>query len=310
MTILLINSGSGDPRTKSKGPATLLAGPLDPKTPWLRVDGPTWIDGDIYGVLSMNKFIRSIMYRLLKDVHAVLLVLSTQMLRCLKEHNLDLPGTRVIPNGVDIVRFQPPSSNLTNEEWAKTVVCVSKLRYEKGTDVLLQAWHLVQKQMPDARLIIVGSGPLQGQQEMLADALHIRQSVEFAGLQSDVPAQLHRGMIAVLPSRWEGMPNALLEAMATGCACVATRVSGSEDLIQSGVNGLLVPPEDYSGLAEALLALLKDPTLAKKYGAAARASIEQHYTLEHILDMYIDLYRELANRHMHTAESYSKLTNV
>jgi glycosyltransferase involved in cell wall biosynthesis len=310
MTILLINSGSGDPRTKSKGPATLLAGPLDPKTPWLRVDGPTWIDGDIYGVLSMNKFIRSIMYRLLKDVHAVLLVLSTQMLRCLKEHNLDLPGTRVIPNGVDIVRFQPPSSNPTNEEWAKTVVCVSKLRYEKGTDVLLQAWHLVQKQMPDARLIIVGSGPLQGQQEMLADALHIRQSVEFAGLQSDVPAQLHRGMIAVLPSRWEGMPNALLEAMATGCACVATRVSGSEDLIQNGVNGLLVTPEDYSGLAEALLTLLKDPTLAKKYGAAARASIEQHYTLEHILDMYIDLYRELANRHMHTAESYSKLTNV
>lgn len=308
MTILLINSGSGDPRTKSKGPATLLAGPLDPKTPWLRVDGPTWIDGDIYGVLSMKNFIRSTMYRLLQDVHAVLLVLSTQMLHCLKEHNLDLPGTRVIPNGVDIVRFQPPPSNLTNEEWAKTVVCVSKLRYEKGTDVLLQAWHLVQKQMPDARLIIVGSGPLQGQQEMLADTLHIRQSVEFAGLQSDVPAQLHRGMIAVLPSRWEGMPNALLEAMATGCACVATRVSGSEDLIQSGVNGLLVTPEDYSGLAEALLTLLKDPTLAKKYGAAARARIEQHYTLEHILDMYIDLYRELANRH--TAESYSKLTNI
>ena len=192
-----------------------------------------------------------------------------------------------------LIRFQPPSIDLTNEEWTKTVVCVSKLRYEKGTDVLLQAWHLVQKQMPEARLVIVGSGPLQRQQEMLADALNIRQSVEFAGLQSDVPAQLHRGMIAVLPSRWEGMPNALLEAMASGCACVATRVSGSEDLIQNGINGLLVTPEDYSGLAEALLTLLKDPTLAKKYGAAARASIEQHYTLEHILDMYIDTYREL-----------------
>jgi glycosyltransferase involved in cell wall biosynthesis len=301
MTILLINSGSGDPRMKAKGPATLLAGPLDPNTPWLKVDGPTWIDGDIYGLLSMSRFIVKIMYRLFKDVHAVLLVLSTQMLHSLKEFNLDLPGTRIIPNGVDIVRFQPPSPDLTNEEWAKTVVCVSKLRYEKGTDVLLQAWNLVQKQMPEAHLILVGSGPLQRQQEMLAEALTIRQSVEFAGLQSDVPAQLHRGMIAVLPSRWEGMPNALLEAMASGCACVATRVSGSEDLIQSGTNGLLVTPEDYLGLAEALLTLLKDPLLAKKYGAAARASIEQHYTLEHILDRYIDTYQELIKRH-----SYAK----
>jgi glycosyltransferase involved in cell wall biosynthesis len=299
MMILLINSGSGDPRIKAKGPATLLAGPLDPNTPWLKVDGPTWIDGDIYGLLSMTKFIVRIMYRLFKDVHAILVVLSTQMLHSLKENNLDLPGTRVIPNGVDIVRFQPLSSNLTNEEWAKTVVCVSKLRYEKGTDVLLQAWHLVQKEMPEARLVIVGSGPLEQQQEMLADALNIRQSVEFAGLQSDVPAQLHRGMIAVLPSRWEGMPNALLEAMASGCACIATRVSGSKDLIQSGTNGLLVAPEDYVGLAEALLTLLKDPTLAKKYGAAARACIEEHYTLEHILDMYSDTYRELIERHIH-----------
>jgi glycosyltransferase involved in cell wall biosynthesis len=293
MTILLINSGSGDPRIKTKGPSTLLAGPLDPNTPWLKVDGPTWIDGDIYGVLAMNKYIVSIMYRLFKDVKAILLVLSTQMLRSLKDYNLDLPGTRVIPNGVDIIRFQPLASGLINEEWTKTVVCVSQLRYEKGTDVLLQAWNLVQKQIPEARLILVGSGPLQPQQEILADALNIRQSVEFAGLQSDVPAQFHRGMIAALPSRWEGMPNALLEAMASGCACVATRVSGSEDLIQDGINGLLVTPEDYSGLAEALLTLLKDPTLAKKYGAAARASIEQHYTLEHILDMYIDTYREL-----------------
>ena len=105
MTILLINSGSGDPRIKAKGPSTLLAGPLDPDTPWLKVDGPTWIDGDIYGLLSMNKFIVSIMYRLFKDVKAILLVLSTQMLRSLKEYNLDLPGTRVIPNGVDTHPF-------------------------------------------------------------------------------------------------------------------------------------------------------------------------------------------------------------
>lgn len=294
MAIVVISAGAGKP-TKTNAPATLLAGPLDPSTSWLQVDGQTWIDGDLYGLEQAGTFVMRYMHSLLQRMGAVVIVLSSRMEKYLVEHNFYLPGTRLVPNGVDIERFHPAPTTIPFEERTHTVVCVSKLRYEKGIDVLLQAWRLVHEQLPEARLILVGSGPIQSQLTQLAEALDIRESVEFAGLQSDVPAQFHRGTIAVLPSRWEGMPNALLEAMASSMACVATRVSGSEDLITPEVNGLLVEPDDYEAMAQALLRLLRNPALAQDYGQAARQTVEQHYTLQQVIDMYGDIYQSLLN---------------
>ena len=282
--------------TKSHNEASLIAGPLDNTAPWLKVDGQTWIDGDLEGLQRMGKpfvrFTRSLLHR----AHAVMIVLSSRMESYLAAHDFHLSDLQLIPNGVNITRFHPRDSDTATDERAQVVVCVSKLRYEKGIDVLLQAWRLVQEHLPQpsqARLIIVGDGPLQTQLECMTQALGIAGSVEFAGLQSDVPAQLHRGCLAVLPSRWEGMPNALLEAMACGSACVATRVSGSEDAIEHGVNGLLVESEDYQGMSQALLTLLRDPLLAQKYGQAARTTSEKYYSLEYIIDRYIELYQRI-----------------
>ena len=127
----------------------------------------------------------------------------------------------------------------------------------------------------------------------MAEALNLGESVEFLGARSDVTAVLHRGSIAALPSRWEGMPNAVLEAMACGLPCVATRVSGTEDIIEHDVNGLLVEPEDYQAMAQALLALLRDPARCSAYGKAARETIARDYELEHITDRYLELYRRM-----------------
>lgn len=295
MTIVVISAGAGK-ATKTNEPARLLAGPLDASQPWLQVDGKTWIDGDLYGLEQAGTFVTQYMRSMLRRMGVVVIVLSTRMERYLIDHHFFLPGTRLVPNGVDIARFHPAPTNLPIGDRPHTVVCVSKLRYEKGIDVLLQSWRLVHVQMPEARLILVGSGPVQPQLMQLAEALGVADSVEFAGLQSDVPAQFHRGYIAILPSRWEGMPNALLEAMGCGMACIATRVSGSEDLIQSGENGLLVESEDYVAMSEALLTLLRDTPLAQQYGQAARATVEQHYTLEQVIEMYSDIYRTLMKR--------------
>lgn len=292
MTIIVISAGA-ERASKTGGAARLSVGPLDPNLPWLRVEGRTWIDGDLYGLKRAGEPIVRFTRSLLEKVGAIVIVLSSRMLRYLKDNNFDLPGTRLIPNGVDTSRFHPIVEDVDMEQWTRTVVCVSKARYEKGLDVLLQAWRLVQERQADARLVIVGSGPLQKQLEQMASALGISQSIEFAGLQSDVPGQLHRGLIGILPSRWEGMPNALLEAMASGQACVATRVSGSEDLIQPGVNGLLVESEDYEEMAQSLVTLLRDTPLAQKYGAAARRTVEQGYTLDHVLEMYTTVYQQL-----------------
>jgi glycosyltransferase involved in cell wall biosynthesis len=82
--------------------------------------------------------------------------------------------------------------------------------------------------------------------------------------------------------------------MACGLACVATRVSGSEDVLQHGVDGVLVEPEDYQGMAEALLMLLRDPGLAQRYAQAGRAKIERQYSLDRVAAMYAQLYDQVA----------------
>jgi glycosyltransferase involved in cell wall biosynthesis len=174
------------------------------------------------------------------------------------------------------------------------VICMARLEYVKGIDVLLQAWKRVQDRLPTpAHLLLVGDGSLRPQLERLTRALALTAYVEFAGLRTDTVAQWQRGSLCVLPSRREGMPAALLEAMACALPCVATRVSGSEDLIQSGYNGLLVEPDDDGSLADALLQLLLDAELRTRYGWAARAMVEQHYTLEHMLHRYLELYDAL-----------------
>lgn len=292
LVIVVVSSGSSE-SVRSHNDVSLIAGPLDATMPWLKVDGQTWVDGDLEALEGKGKFILKLIRSLLQSIRAEVVVLSSRMKSYLVSHDFYLSGVHHISNGVDTQRFQYIHSSNFSDEQYRTVVCVSKLRYEKGIDVLLQAWRLVREQYPQARLILVGSGPLETQLERMAEALEITDSIEFAGLQSDVAAQLHRGSIAVLPSRWEGMPNALLEAMACGLACIATRVSGSEDAIDHGINGLLVEPEDYQGMAQALLTLLCDPVLVEKYGQAARATAEKDYSLEHIVDSYIALYQRI-----------------
>lgn len=292
--LIVVHSAGLDMSTRSSNKASLVAGPLDATASWLHVEGPTGVGGDLADLERLGKPVARFTRWLLNRTQTVVVIISSRMKSYLAAHDFQVSNIQLIPNGVDITRFNPCRAGNPIDEQNQIVVCVSRLSYEKGIDVLLQAWYQVHKQLPQAKLIIVGPGLLQSQLEHMAKALGIAESVEFAGFQSDIPAQFRRGGLAVLPSRVEGMPVALLEAMACGLPCVATCVSGSEDIIQHGVNGLLVEPEDYESMAEALLALLRDPLLAKKYGDAARRRIEQHYSLEHITDMYVELYQRIA----------------
>ncbi len=301
------SAGSGK-KKHNRTTVSLLPGPLDPTTPWLRTNGNSWVDGDLEGLVRAGKPLVWLANTLLQDIQATLIILNTHMKGYLAAHDILLPDIHLIPNGVDITRFHPESEDTASQGRAHVVVCVSKLRYEKGIDVLLQAWHLVHQRLPDSHLILVGNGPIEKQLKCMAEALGIQDFVEFAGLQQDVPAQLHRGCLAVLPSRWEGMPNAILEAMACGIPCVATRVTGSEDIIQHGTNGLLVENEDYHGMAEALLLLLQDQERSRIYGAAARKTIEQHYSFEHIINKYIDIYQYITDHRQQRTCNHSFLS--
>jgi glycosyltransferase involved in cell wall biosynthesis len=248
---------------------------------------------DVQMLGRLGSPVRRCILFLLQRSHVTVVALSSRMQRELVSAGIGLPVI-CVPNGVDVRRFAPASRKSLDCERCQTVVCVTRLAYSKGVDILLEAWRLVQEQEPVARLIIVGAGPLRDELTRLAEALNVTRSVEFAGLQSDVPTQLHRGGVAVLASRWEGLPNAMLEAMACGLPGVATRVSGSEDIVEDGVNGLLVEPEDPAALAHALIRLIQNPDLAQQYGRAARATVEQCYSLERNADTYIALYEQLA----------------
>jgi glycosyltransferase involved in cell wall biosynthesis len=291
--IIAVRSADSGKKAISCNAVSLIAGPLDATASWLQVYERTPV-GDLADLERLGKPSVRFACSLFRRIHAVVVILSTCMKGYLATHNFYLPNIQLIPNGVDITRFHPTHEDISGDERAQVVICIARLSYQKGIDVLLQAWHLVHEQVPQARLVIVGDGPIRNQLECMAKALGLEESVEFVGVQSDVPAQLYRGGLAVLPSRWEGMSNAVLEAMACGLPCVATLVSGSEDLIQHRVNGLVVESEDYQDMAQALLTLLRDPALAQKYGSAARAAIEQHYSLEHIIDTYVELYQRIA----------------
>src|SRR6266567_3072548 len=145
-------------------------------------------------------------------------------------------------------------------------------------------------------LLLVGDGIFRAQMERIATELGIEGSVKFLGKRRDVVDLLQKSWGFVLPSRWEGMPNALLEAMACGLPCVATRVSGSEDIIIDGVNGLLVEPEQPAQMAQALRRLIEDANFAQRLGREGRETVVRNYQLTTITEQYLELYRRLLAR--------------
>jgi glycosyltransferase involved in cell wall biosynthesis len=131
----------------------------------------------------------------------------------------------------------------------------------------------------------------------LACDLDLLESVKFLGPRHDVVELLQQAWGFVLPSRWEGMPNALVEAMACSLPCVATRVSGSEDLIADGVNGLLVPPEQPTDMARALQRIIEEPTFAQRLAEQARATVVRDYQISAIVERCLDLYEQMYARY-------------
>jgi glycosyltransferase involved in cell wall biosynthesis len=203
-----------------------------------------------------------------------------------------IPASRIdrIPNSVELHSISSDSVVPANS--VLFVGNVSGDFRQKGLDVLLKAWKHVASEVPGSRLTIIGGGDFRSFQG-LADAELVAASVDFAGLKDNVGEWYEKSGIFVLPSRYEGMSNALLEAMSYGKACVVTNISGSDDLIEDGLNGLKVPAENPDELARAILALMKDPRRAREFGKKARATVETRHTPAKIAERYAAVYRRL-----------------
>jgi starch synthase (maltosyl-transferring) len=203
---------------------------------------------------------------------------------------------RLVRGGVDPdpIRQAVPleRTELGLPQGAPMLMWVGRLDPVKGLDHLLVAFRAVADRSP-AHLVLAGGGPLRGRLQTQADQLGLGRRVHFLGPRGDVPRLLRSCDLFVFPSRTEGLPNALLEAMAAGCAIIATDVPGNRDLIEHGENGLLVPYGEPQALAAAMTSLLSDPAVARQLGEAAVLTIARHWHIRHTIAAYETLYREV-----------------
>ncbi|WSQ09306.1 glycosyltransferase [Streptomyces sp. NBC_01231] len=204
----------------------------------------------------------------------------------------------VIPNGVDLRRFHPAPAGTVRaglsplrkvDPGAPLVVCVGRLCRQKGQDVLLTAWSAVARKVPGARLVLVGDGPDR-------DLLQARapRSVLFAGAVTDAVPWYQAADLVVLPSRWEGMALAPLEAMACGQPVVVTDVDGARESLPPGLaDRCLVPPENPAVLARTVTELLLDPRLRESLGHQGRRYVLSSHDVRHTAEAVTDVYRDL-----------------
>lgn len=164
---------------------------------------------------------------------------------------------------------------------------VGRLVYEKGHEFFVEAMSLVAK--ADSRAIagICGAGPLHDQLQTQIEKLDLQNKVKLLGQWDEIPELLAASDVFVLPSRWEGLPMALLEGMMAGLPVIATRVEGVDEVVQPGEHGLLVPLESPTELAQAILQLLGSPTDRQRMGAAARERVLSSYTTDRMCEAYL-----------------------
>ena len=207
----------------------------------------------------------------------------------------------VIHNGVDIEKFNARHNDrehlFPGAGNGKLIVLVGNMHSDvKGHPWLIASAPAVVREFPSTRFILVGDGEQRAGFERQAAELRMKDNFLFLGRRADVPEILACCDIAVLPSKAEGLPNAVLEYMAAGLPVIVSRVGGNAELVQDGVTGLLVPPADSAALSSALLKLLREHGLARQMARSAREFIVQNFSFERLVLEVDALYSELLQR--------------
>jgi sugar transferase (PEP-CTERM/EpsH1 system associated) len=225
--------------------------------------------------------------------------------------NIPAAKSQLIMNGVDTVRYAPglpAASSPWQDEldaygnpYGKRFVIgtVGRLQDVKDQTTLIDAFALLCERHPGRRgslcLTIVGDGPLRARLEQKAQDAGVQDLVWFAGARNDIPQLMRSFDLFALSSIAEGTPVTLLEAMACGVPVVATAVGGIPEVVQDGVNGALVPASNAQALAEALGRYVDERARQAAHGAAARETIERHYSVAAMVSAYTALYDQLCN---------------
>jgi glycosyltransferase involved in cell wall biosynthesis len=198
----------------------------------------------------------------------------------------------VIPNGIDLEYFKPSS----RDGHTPQLLFTGRVVFQKGLDLLINALNELQNHPWE--LSIIGDGSYKIQLHQLVDGFKLTNRVRFHGwcTQAELLPILAQAHIFVNPSRHEGMPNAVLEAMASGLPIIATKIAGNEDLVVNGRNGFLVKSENTLELKEALRTLLTDKNLRLKMGYESRAIVEHQFSWTHSGEAYLTLLNKITEK--------------
>lgn len=218
------------------------------------------------------------------------------------QHHLGLADVEVLYNYIDAAMYTGDWSD-DRREWREKFFCsekdyillnVGRLHWEKGQQFLIMAMEEILRSIPTAKLILVGAGSDESDLKVLATKRKVEGAVIFAGQQGDIRRFLAMADVFVLPSNFEGLPIALLEAMAMGLPVIATRVGGIPEVIDHGVDGLLIPPAYPHGIVEAVIQLHGDPELCRALRQQARLTVEQRFCVSVGIPQLESLYQRIS----------------
>jgi glycosyltransferase involved in cell wall biosynthesis len=265
-----------------------------------------WPDGDL-PIMRRGQVYRPFSRQMLEYVrHAAAAVVAPGRAMVAELREAGFPRVEYIPNGTDL-RDVPDReearlrvrARLAIAEDQKIVLFVGRLTSQKGADILIRNWPKVRQAVPGAMLVIAGDGPDFG---VLAEqSTPMAESIRFCRNQIDGQLFLAAADVVAVPSRAEGMSNVLLEAMAGGSPCVATAASGSPDLIEDYVNGIVVPIGAETDFANGVAWLLQNPERAAIIGERARQTVADGFTIDSVVDRYVELYRQVRSSQPLTA---------
>lgn len=223
---------------------------------------------------------------------------SQEIVAKLQEIGFPSNRTWYAPNGVPILASTEIArvevcSRLGLDPESLLVVFVGRLAAPKMPEWLLDAWIAVQHKYPKTQLVFVGEGEKRGMLEARAREAGLEHAIVFTGQVKNVDDYLRSTDIFVFPSRSEGMPLSLLEAMAAGLPVIGSKVGGLADVIRHEENGFLVEPGDQGGLVSCLSLLMGSEERRSELGNKARHTVNQHFSLDAVADRYVALYKSL-----------------
>lgn len=228
--------------------------------------------------------------RIVKKADAII-VISNYLAEFAKKFNKKA-RVFIVPNGVDLNKFQNPNDKFQNNPNQKTIITVSRLVPKNGVDILIRAMEKVKKETPEAICQIVGDGRQRKELEKLTRKLGLENEIQFSGSipNHEIPKYLAQAAVFVRPSRSEGLGTAFLEAMACGVPVLATPVGGIPDFLKENETGLFCKTENPEDLAQKIISIFKDENLRSKLIENGLKLVKENYNWDIVAQKMREIY--------------------